>query len=268
MSYFIKRRILRWLFKRLKKTPNDMAMVEYWKTKESVAAMITTNSDGAIVMKMEGERYAFPGYPRGHLLFGSLSKLKHEIKNQIFNDSWKLLEEDVPKQEIIDRAKEVIYNIGKIIDESKYDMVPPDKMVMPIREIWRAWPEGGERSEIIKKALTYIMQEDDGYRFRMQWIIQIFNPSSWWFKLFFRDPVKDLDIALQEIEHAEIIGDMKLKIKLLRRILMLALEDEQIKESFNKLCKEMDWNKLKLKESDKFHFRGKWFRVDFDKFEY
>ena len=49
---------------------------------------------------------------------------------------------------------------------------------------------------------------------------------------------------------------------------MLALEDEKIKELFLKLCKEMNWNKLKLSKADKFHFRGKWFRVDLDKFEY
>ena len=247
-----------------------MSMVSYWKTKDHVAAKVTTNSDGAIIMKMEGEKYAFPGFPRGYLLFGSLSKLKHEIKNQIFNDSWALLEDNISKQEITARAKNIITVIGGLVEKSKYDMVPPEKMIGPVKEIWRAWTkvETGEKSRIMKEALTYILQEDDGYRFRMQWIISVFNPSSWWFKLFFRDPIKDFDIALQELENAEIIGDMKLKIKLLRRILMLALEDEDIKESFKRLCKEMDWNKLKLSEADKYHFRGKWFKVDLEKFEY
>lgn len=243
-------------------------MVQYWKTKESVAAKVTTDKDGAFIMKMEGEKYAFPGFPRGYLLFGTLSKLKHEIKNQIFNDSWAFLEDGVSKKEIIQKGKEAIDKIGEFVELNRYDMVPPEKMIGPVREIWRAWPEGGERSKVIKEALTYIMQEDDGYRFRLQWIIGIFNPSSWWFKLLFRNPIKDLDIALQELEHAEVIEDMKAKIRLLRRIVMLALEDEKIRSLFLKLCKNMNWNKLKLREADKFHFRGKYFKVDFEKFEY
>ena len=245
-----------------------MPQVQYWKTKESVAAKVTTNSDGALIMKLDGEDEAFPGFPRGYLLFGTLSKLKHRIKKDLFNASWWALESGTDRKIVIKRGKRIIDKIGRLLEKSKYDMVPPEKMIRAVKEIWRAWPAGGHRSQIIKEALTYIMQEDDGYRFRMQWIIQIFNPSAWWFKLLFRNPIKDLDIALQELEHAEIIGDMKLKIRLFRRIIMLALEDERIKEQFLKLCKEVNWNKLKLSKADKFHFRGKWFRVDLDKFEY
>jgi hypothetical protein len=252
----------------MKKTPLSMNMVQYWKTKESVAAKVTRDKDGALIMKMEGEKYDFPGFPRGHLLFGTLSKLKHEIKNQIFNDSWALLEKGVDRQWVIHNGKQAIDNIGELLGLYKYDMVPPEKMIGSVREIWRAWPEDGERSRIIKEVLTYILQEDDGYRFRLQWIIGIFNPSSWWFKLCFRDPIKDLEIALQELEHAEVIGDMKDKIKLFRRIVMLALEDEKVRNSFLKLCKNMNWNKLKLSEGDKYHFRGKYFKVDFEKFDY
>lgn len=144
---------------------------------------------------------------------------------------------------------------------------------MPVREIWRAFTVLekkylSERIAIIKKAITYIMQEDDGYRFRLQWIIQIFNPSSWWFKILFRNPIRDFDLALQELENAEVIGDMKERQRLLRRILMVALKDPSVKDLFNQFCKEIDWNKLKLSKADKYHFRGKYFKVDLDKFEY
>lgn len=251
-------------------------MVQYWKTKESISAKVTTNEDGALVMKMEGEKEIFPGFPRGHLLFGSLSKLKHEVKNQIFNESWRKLEGGLAKAAIIQDIKQAIHAINEFVEHDRYDMVPPERMVVPVREIWRAFSvieagsEGSqkEKIKILKEALTYVMQEDDGYRFRLQWIIQVFNPSSWWFKILFRDPVKDMELALSELEQAEIVGDMKAKIRLLRRIVMLILEDPSIKSLFEQLCKEMDWNKLKLSAADKYHFRGKWFKVDFMLFEY
>ena len=276
MTYFIKRKILRWFFKIRKKSPDKMPMIQYWKMKEAVLAKVTKDKDGALIMVMDGEKEYYPGFPRSHLLFGPLSKLKHEIKNQIFNDSWRLLEEGKPKDEVIGYIKDILPGLEEYLELSKYDIVPPEKMISAVREIWRAFSKvekeysgnTKEKIRLIKEMMTYVMQEDDSYRFRLQWIVQIFNPSSWWFKLFFRNPVKDFEIALQELEHAEIIDDMKAKIRLLRRILLLLLEDKKIKEAFNKLCKEMNWNKLKLSEADKFHFRGKWFKCDFDKFEY
>jgi len=49
-----------------------MEMVKYWKTQSSVQAKVT-EKDGVTIMIMEGEKYDFPGFPRGHLLFGKLS---------------------------------------------------------------------------------------------------------------------------------------------------------------------------------------------------
>lgn len=271
--YFIKKRLLRLIFKFLKKNPATMPMVRYWKFKESISAKVTKNKDGALVMVMEGEDEVLPGFPRGHLLFGSLSKIKHEIKNQIFNESWRFLEEGKSNKEVSDYIKLTIDKIAEMIEPSRYDMAPYTKMVVSVRELWRALTVLEEkykskRIKTLKEALTYILQEDDAYRFRVQWIIQIFNPSSWWFRLFFRDPIKDFELALNEIEHAEIIGDMKDKVKLLRRILLVFLEDPHIKLLFKEFCKEVNWNKLKLSKADKYFFRGKYFKVDFILFEY
>lgn len=266
--YFIKRKILRTIFSLLGKKPTDMPMVKYWKTKLAVAAKVTTNKDGALVMQMEGEDEIFPGFPRSHTLYGTLSKLKHEIKNQIFNDAWKMLEEGKPKEEVVAMIKEkVTGGLQDFIDICRYDMVPPEKMFMPVREIWRVLSileKEEPRLKWLKEALTYVLQEDDAYRMRVQWIIQIFNPRSW----FCFDPVKDFDLALSELEHAEVIGDMKERQRLLRRILLLILEDKKIRSLFLRFCKEVDWNKLKLTNADKYHFRAKYFRVDLDKFEY
>src|SRR3990167_628288 len=97
---------------------------------------------------------------------------------------------------------------------------------------------------------------------RLEWIIQIFNPSAWWFKLLFRNPVKDFEVALRELENAEVMADMKGRIKLLRRVLLAVLGDEKIRSLFLELCKEVDWKKLKLQESDRYHLRAKYFRPD------
>lgn len=271
--YYIKRFIYRKIYKLLRKTPLDMPMVKYWRKSVSVQAKVMTGKDGSLIMKMEGEDYEFPGFPRSHLLYGPLSKLKHEVKNQLFNDSWWKLEDGVPRQEVINDFKKSLKNIFEITESLKYDMTPPEKMPKGVRELWRAMTVLEERHnsktiQNLKKTLTFILTEDDAYRMRLQWMIQIFNPSAWWFKLFFRNPVKDFELGLQELENAEVVGDMKERIRLLRRILLLIIEDKKIGQLFNELCKEMDWKKLELSEADKYHFRAKYFKVDLDKFEF
>ena len=247
-------------------------MVSYWRYKDAVAAKVMTGKDGALVMKLEGEKELFPGFPRSHSLFGTLSPLKHQIKNQIFNDSWWKLERGEPKEEIIADVKEkVITGLQEYMNACRYDMVPPERMVAPVRELWRAFSVIEQKHpnvKFLKEAMTFVMQEDDAYRFRLQWIVQIFNPSAWWFRILRLDPVKWLEIALGELKHAEVVGDMKLKQDLLKRIISLLLEDKQISRCFREFVKEVDWNKLKLSKADKYHFRGKYFKVDFDRFSY
>ena len=248
-----------------------MEMVKYWRKAEAVKAKVTTDKDGAQVLYMQGEKYPFPGFPRSYLLYGSLSKLKHEIKNRLFNDSWYKLEDGISKEKVIADFKTAFDSLSPLIREANIDMVPPQKMTKSVREIWRALEAiepMSRRIMPVKEALTFILNEDDAYRFRLQWIVSIFNPGSWWFKLLFRNPIKDFEIALQELEHAEVIDDMKERIRLLRRILLLILEDKHILAIFKAFCKEIDWNKLKLTKADKYNFRAKYFKVDLDKFEY
>ena len=93
-----------------------MPMVKYWKTKQSVSAIITKAEDGSTIMKMEGEDYPFPTYPRGYLLIGEngqytpFSTLKHQIKNKIFNEAWAGLETGDNKRKIIDNIKHKLVN--------------------------------------------------------------------------------------------------------------------------------------------------------------
>ena len=262
---------LRWYYRLIKKSPADMPMIQYWKFQEKQEAKVTHNKDGELIMKIVGETEDFPGFPRGYLLFGKLSKLKHEIKNQIFNYAWQKLEEKVSEEKIIKEIKgEVFDRIFQLAEDTKYDQVPYERMYRPVKEIYRAWTKvaPGERSLKLRDILTFVLQEDDSYRFRFQWLVTYFNPNKWWMKLWGKDIIIQFEKALCMVERAEVIGDMKDKVKLLRRVLMLILKDRNIKNKFLSFCKELDWEKVKLSKADKYHFRGKYFRVDLNLFDY
>lgn len=247
-------------------------MVSYWKTKDMVEAKVFTNEDGHIVMQMEGEKYPFPGYPRGTLLYGALSPLKHQIKNKIFNDIWAELDKNTPQAEIIDNFRTVtLPAILKLGEETKYDRVPYERMNPPVREIYRAMTaieNGSETMRGLKEIVCFILQEDDAYRMRLQWMAKFFNPNAIWRKVTGRDPLKDFDFALSMMEHGEVIGDMKGRQRLLRRVLMFLLKDPAIKARFDQLIAEIDWDKLHLTKADKYFFRAKYFKVDYPENKY
>lgn len=263
--YYVKKWFMRRLFKILRRTPLDEPMVDYWRRQVSVSAKQTRNKDGAMVLAFEGEKEIFPGFPRGHILFTNLSKLKHEIKNQIFNESWVKLEQGIPSNEIVSDIKEKLTNsLGQYLEACRYDLMPLSRMNAPIKEIWRVLTEmeGKEpKLKLFKEILTFILQEDDGYRFRVQWITRIW-PMRW------INPIISLKWALEELEHGEVIGDMKDRQRLLKRILLLVLEDPKILELYKEFCRKIDWSKLKMTPADKYHFRAKYFKVDFDRYEY
>ena len=175
-------KLKRWFFKILKKTPATMEMVRYWKTSEGVAAKIT-KKDGVIIMQMEGEKYDFPGYPRGHILYGPLSKIKHEVKNQIFNESWALLDEG---KDISTHVRDKLNNIYELMEMVQLDLLPPKRMVLPARELHRAWTKASPTTTKLRDVMCLILQEDDAYRFRLQWIVG-WMPT-WLFR--FIDPLR------------------------------------------------------------------------------
>jgi hypothetical protein len=240
-----------------------MEMVKYWKTKQSVQAKVIRDKNGVLTMKMEGEKYPFPTYPRGYLLFGKVSKLKHEIKNQIFNESWKKLEEGVKEEEIIKYIKDKLFNeIPKYYKPLQYDMIPQKSMCPSVREIYRAWTKVSPETGILRDYLCMILQEDDAYRWRLSWIVNWFSP----FMKF--NPIKSFEYGLKMLEHGEVICDMKERQILFHRIIKLALKDKSIREKATKLFKEINWNKVKLTKADKYFFRGKYFKVDLNILEY
>lgn len=241
-------------------------MVKWWKETEYCRAKVTQSEDGSYVMFLEGEKYPFPGFPRGHLLYGNLSPLKHQIKNQIFNEAWRRLEDGDKEQDIINDIKgPILDRILEIGDGAKLDMLPLEKMCPAVREIHRAWTIASKHTsqEVkmnkLRDVLCFILQEDDGYRFRVQWLTNYFPK---------RNPKKFFDIALKMMEHAEVVGDMKERIRLLRRVLNLVLTDKTIGTLFDIFVKEVDWKKVKLSKADKYYFRAKHFKVDHPVYDY
>ena len=162
--------------------------VGYWRRGDSAKAKIIHADDGSYQMQIEGEKYAYPGYPRGHVLTGPLATLKRKIKNAVFNEVFGEMEKHTT------------------------DMLPPERMVPAVRELWNKLEvlENAEvvedmkaRIRLIKKVLCFFLQEDDAYRFRWQWVM----------------------------EH-------------------------------------MDMGKIRMTKADKYYFRGKYFKVDHDRFDY
>lgn len=247
-------------------------MVSYWKTKDKVEAKLVKTKQGHYEMYMQGEKYPFPGYPRDILLYGNLSKLKHEIKNQVFNNVWAELELGFDRHLIMETLKKIVLpNIYKLAESIKYDMVPYELLNPPVKEIWRAMTKiekGSKHIKHLKEIICFILQEDDAYRMRFQWICKFFNPNALWRRLMARDPVKDLEFALGMLEQAEVVGDMKERQRLFRRIVLVALKDPEIRARFDQLIKELDWSKLKLTKADKYFFRAKYFKVDYPEYQY
>lgn len=235
---------------------NPPEMVSWWQTKETVRAKVTEAEDGSYIMWMEGEKYPFPGYPRGHLLFGSLSKLKHNIKVKMLNDSWWKLEAGESHSKVVqDIQGPVMDEILTLGEASKYDMLPIEKNVPCVREFHRAWMAStdNERTKQFGTFLSYIFNEDDGYRMRFQWVVPYFK------KLGFEE-------AMDMLEHAEVVDDMKERVRLIKRIVGIIIEEDPT--FWTNFMLELDVKKVKLTKADKYYFRAKYFKVDYPYFQY
>lgn len=276
-----KNKLIRWFFNRLYrfKLPE---MVQYWKTGDAARAKLVILSDDSYAMVIEGEKYPLYGFPRGPVLFGALARLKYLIKNLIFNQTWKLLEEGKSNEEVMSYIKQVaLPAILQEIEKSKYDMFPYERLCPSVKEIWRTLTVVEKKIqskvlrnqfEILKKGFTFFLQEDDAYRFRFQWIAKFINPKAWWRRIWYLGNEysfkKELGMVLNFLENSEITIDMKLRTKLIKRILFTFLENKEFGELINQVIKELNWKKLYLSKSDRYYFRGKYFKVDNEKWDY
>lgn len=232
-------------------------MVSYWKHGDSVEAKLTKARDGHAIMWMQGEKYAFSGIPRSVLLYGSLSPLKHQIKNKIFNESWKLLEDGVAEPQIHAHISTRLDEICALGARARFDMVPPEKLCPPVRELYRALTAIGCDTRL-RDTITFILQEDDAYRFRFQWMTK-FYPR------FSKPTFKHFLNALSMLEQGEVVDDMKERERLFKRIMVFMLKDSAM---FKQFLNEIDWKKIRLTKADKYFFRAKYFKVDWPEYQY
>lgn len=232
-------------------------MVKYWKTKEAVEAKVVKAPEGHYIMWMEGEKYPFPGRPRGELLYGKLSPLKHQIKNKIFNTAWAMLEEHKSEKEIRDYLASAWKEIYQLGDETRYDFLPFDSCNPPIKELWRAMDAVG-CPVALREVVCFIFQEDDAYRMRFQWMTKFFP----WYR---KPRIEDFDKGLAMLEHAEVVDDMKERERLFRRIFMFMVKES---DTFKKFLNEVDWRKIGLTKADKYFLRAKYFKCDYPELEY
>lgn len=246
------------MFQALKdKYYRNAEMVNYWKHGDSVEAKVYKSKEGHYEMKMKGEKYPFMGYPRGILLYGKLSPLKHQIKTKIFNETWKMLEENRPEAEIRSYLREVWEEIFTLAEEMRYDMVPFEKLIPPVKELYRAMTKIGA-TDRLRDTICFILQEDDAYRMRVQWIVKFFP----WLR---KPTAGEFLSAVAMLEHAEAVGDMKERERLFLRIFKFMVKDN---ETFKAFVREVDWKKVALTKADKYFLRAKYFKCDWPQYSY
>jgi len=166
--------------------------VQYWKNGAPARAKVGHAKEGHLEMEIKGEKYKYPGFPRGPVLLGPLAKMKKKVKNAIFNKVFGELED--------------------MANDMKYDMLPDEKCVPAVREMARVFDKMIEmeivddmkgRLRMIKRVLIFFLNEDDAYRFRAQYFFS-----------------------------------------------------------------EINRKKVKLSKADKYYARGKYWKVDYDKYSY
>jgi len=259
-------------------------MVDYWRHGDVARAKIVHDKDGSLKLMIEGEKYLYPGFPRGHVLTGPLEELKTKIKNLVFNNTWQMIAENKSPEEILQVLESSVFpELLEEIKKSKLDMTPIDKCVAMVREIWRAWSEverkitntkDRENFRILKEGITFFFQEDDAYRFRVQWMAKYANPKSILNRIYgflMRRkglPIKEISHLLKILENAEVVPDMKARINLIKTVFLIILQDQKIKEFMEAFYQELNWKKLYLSKADKYYFRGKYFKVEHDHFDY
>lgn len=248
-------------------------MVQYWKNGDVARAKLMT-INGAYAMQIEGEKYPLWGFPRGPVLFGPLMRLKKLSKDLVFNKTWELLDQGIPDKDVVGYVKNfALSEVIKEVEKSKYDFFPEFRMCPAVKELHRALGRVG-MNDLLKEGICFFFQEDDAYRFRLQWLAGFINPKAWWRRIYYFITRKEyslkseIDSLFKMLAYAEITPDMRGRAKLVHRIVRLMLEDEEFGELIEKAVKEIDWRKMKLSRADSYYFRGKYFKVDYAKFDY
>ena len=73
---------------------------------------------------------------------------------------------------------------------------------------------------------------------------------------------------MEMLEHAEMVSDMKERVRLIRRVMMELFKDPYIAQKWIDFVQTVDFKKIRLSKADKYFFRAKYFKVDYPWYEY
>lgn len=81
--------------------------------------------------------------------------------------------------------------------------------------------------------------------------------------------VREMARVLDKMVEMEVTDDMKGRMRLLRNVLVFIFqEDDSYRFRAQYFLSQLNQKKLKLSKADKYYARGKYWRVDYDKFSY
>lgn len=81
--------------------------------------------------------------------------------------------------------------------------------------------------------------------------------------------VREIARMFDELHEMEIVPDMKGRIKLIKKVVIFFLqEDDAYRFRAQHFLANINQKKVALSEADKYYARGKWWKVDHDKYDY
>ena len=81
--------------------------------------------------------------------------------------------------------------------------------------------------------------------------------------------IREMARVFDKMENMEVVDDMKGRIKLIKKVLIFFLqEDDAYRFRAQYFLSEIDQKKVALSKSDKYYARGKYWKTDYDKFDY
>lgn len=148
------------IFKLFKRKPDRVQYGE--KHGQQLAKPVVNEKTGLTEMHIKGERYPLRAFPRHHLLHGPMSPLKRYMKNFVIEQLVKCLPYKIPDENLAEPVRELARVFDLCIEAEDE---PAQKHLMTQ----------------FKDAICMTLQEDDAWRFRVQWAAEKLNMNK--FKL-------------------------------------------------------------------------------------
>lgn len=139
------------MFNIFKKEPNSVQYGE--KGTKQEAQPIFNEKEGFTELHIKGEKYPLRGFPRHHVLHGPMVGLKRYLKNFVIEQLVKCLPFKIPDENLVTPVRELA-RVADLLIEAEDE------------------PEMKHLMTQLKDAVTMTLQEDDAWRFRLQWALE------------------------------------------------------------------------------------------------